>query len=150
MSLGVGMKAAKRTRPEGVVHYQIQPHFSSFVPTKILKKLLVIKIAENILTKTPTIRVKANPLTKLVPNAKRITLTIKVLELLSRIEGQALLTPSSTLAKKLAPLFLSSRILEKIKIFASTAIPIERIKPAIPAKVRVTENILKAERTRDK
>ena len=53
------------------------------------RKILEIIIAENIETKTPMPRVKANPLMSDVPNQKRIMAEI-ILEILeSRIEDQA-------------------------------------------------------------
>ena len=39
------------------------------------------------------------------------------------------------------PLFSSSRTLEKIRTFASTAIPTVKTIPAIPGKVRVAESM---------
>ena len=95
------------------------------------------------LIKTPRIRVKANPLTKLVPKANRIPLTIKVLRLLSLIDGHARLNPSSIAKPKIRPLRNSSFILSKIKMLASTAMPTLKIKPAIPASVKVTGISLK-------
>ena len=84
------------------------------------------------------LNVKANPLIKLVPKAKSIMATSKVVKFPSRIEGQLLLNPSSEAIAKLFSFFSSSLNLEKIKTLASTAIPIERINPPIPAKVKVT------------
>ena len=55
----------------------------------------------------------------------------------SLIDGQARRKPSSRAAILLKPFFSSSFVLSKIRILASTAMPIERIKPAIPARVMV-------------
>ena len=66
-----------------------------------------------------------------------------VLILESLIDGHALLKPSSMADNLEDPLFISSLILSKIKILASTAMPIERINPAIPDKVIVIDDALK-------
>ena len=95
-------------------------------------------MAENILTRIPILKVKAKPLIKLVPRKNKIKATIKVVRFPSLIEGQLLLNPSSRAMEKLCSRFNSSLILENIKILASTAIPIDNIKPPIPAKVKVT------------
>lgn len=86
----------------------------------------------------PMLNVRAKPLTKLVPNQKRIKATIKVVKLPSLIEGQLLLNPSIREVEKFFSSFSSSRMRENIKIFASTAMPIDKINPPIPAKVKVT------------
>ena len=67
----------------------------------------------------------------------KIAATNIVVRLPSRIEGQALLKPSSKEMEKLFCWFNSSFIREKIRILASIAIPIDKIKPPIPAKVKV-------------
>ncbi len=113
--------------------------FSNFVPAKNHKNVLVMNKAENMLSNIPMLKVKAKPLIKLVPNQKRIKATIKVVIFPSLIEGQLLLNPSIKETLKLFSCFISSLILEKIKTLASTAMPIERIKPPMPAKVKVTE-----------
>ncbi len=66
----------------------------------------------------------------------------------SLIGDQARLNPSSMAENRLKPFLSSSLILAKIKILASTAIPIERIKPAMPDKVMVVEVTLKAAKVR--
>lgn len=126
--------------------YSSHLNFSNFGPTKIIKSILVINIAENIETKIPILKVKANPLMKEVAKINKIAQTIKELKLLSRIEGQALLNPSSTDEESDFPSFISSLILEKIRILASTAIPMDRTKPPIPAKLKVTGMNLNKER----
>ena len=112
--------------------------FSAHLPIKTIKNILVINIAENKLTIIPSANVNANPLIKDVATKNKIAQTIKELKFESRIEGHALLNPSSIDYAKLFPDFISSFILAKIKIFASTAIPMERINPPMPAKVNVT------------
>ena len=56
----------------------------------------------------------------------------------SRIEFQARPKPASTAAGSDLPTRISSFIRSKIRMFASTAMPIDRTKPAMPARVRVT------------
>jgi len=90
------------------------------------------------LIKTPIPNTKANPLIKLVPNQKRMT-AVMMLEIFeSRIASHARLNPSSTASRRFSRSPSSSFRRSKIRTFASTAIPIERINPAIPAAVRVT------------
>ena len=60
---------------------------------------------------------------------------VEILE--SRIEGQARKKPYSIAAIFDNPRAISSLVRSNIKIFASTAIPIERINPATPANVIV-------------
>ena len=99
-------------------------------------------IAENILIITPMPSVKANPFTKLVPNQYKIIEVIILEALESRIDIQARENPSSTAAPRFRPARSSSLIRSNIRIFASTAIPMERINPAMPAAVRVTPRSL--------
>jgi len=100
-------------------------------------------MAENMLTKMPIAKVKAKPLMMLVPSQNKIRQVIKEEIFESRIEVQARLNPSSIAPPKLLPQFSSSLIRAKIKILASTAMPMDKMKPAMPAKVKVTENNLK-------
>ncbi len=107
------------------------------------------EIAVSIDTKTPRPNTRANPLISDVPNQKRMTAVIIDEMLESRIEGHALLKPSLMASRALretwptpaCPVFRprsSSLVRSKIKMFASTAIPMERIKAAMPAAVSVT------------
>ena len=105
-------------------------------------------MAVNIETITPKANVIANPLTILDVNIIKIKQVIKVEILLSRMEVHARLNPSSIDLDKDLQFSNSFFILEKIKILASTAIPIEIIKPAIPDKVKVTGQSLKIAKTR--
>ena len=95
-------------------------------------------IALNIETITPIARVNAKPLTMLVPQKYRITQVIIVVMFESKILVKALSNPELIAVKSVLPALNSSFVLSKIKILASTAIPILRIKPAIPARVSVT------------
>ena len=95
----------------------------------------------------PMANVKAKPLINEVVKIYKITAAIKVVTCESRIEDQARSKPILIAEARLLPSFTSSLILEKIKIFPSTAMPSDKIKPAIPAKVRVTGSILKIVKT---
>lgn len=100
-------------------------------------------IALNMETPIPIARVSAKPLIDPVPKLKRMAVVIREETLESRIDDQALLKPVIRASCFGRPQRISSLILSKIKILASTAIPIERINPAIPASVKVTGIILK-------
>ena len=56
----------------------------------------------------------------------------------SRIEFQARLKPASIAAGRLLPARSSSLVRSKIRMLASTAMPTESTKPAMPARVSVT------------
>src|SRR3990170_3434431 len=99
---------------------------------------LVTKIAENMLIIIPTAKVMAKPLTMLVVKVARIKQVIKVEALPSLMDDQARLNPSSMADKSGRPPANSSLRRSKIKTLASTAMPKERMKPAIPDNVRVT------------
>lgn len=118
--------------------YNNHLNFSILGPMKTISKILVIKIAENKLIKIPKDKVRANPFMKDVENINRIAQTIKEFKLLSRIDGQAREKPSEIAKVKPLPCLISSFILAKIKMLASTAIPMDKINPPIPAKVKVT------------
>ena len=115
-------------RPSGVV-------FS------IISRVLLTVNALNILTATPIPRVRAKPDIRLAPNLcpnqKSIALVIKVETLLSLMDVHALLNPISIAEVNVRPNLNSSFILSKIRMLASTAIPIERMKAATPASVKV-------------
>src|SRR3989344_2186027 len=97
------------------------------------KKILVMVMAENMDTITPRPRVSAKPLIKDVPNQKRIRAVIRFEILESRIDNQALEKPSFTASAMVQPERNSSLMRSKISTLASTATPIEIIKPARPA-----------------
>ena len=65
----------------------------------------------------------------------------------SKILVNALSKPRLIAVNNVLPALNSSFVLSKIRMFASTAIPIERIKPAIPANVKVTGINLNIENT---
>ena len=68
---------------------------------------------------------------------------INVVMLESRMEDHALEKPASTAFIAERPILSSSFIRSKIKIFASTAIPTDRMNPPIAASVNVTGISLK-------
>ena len=107
------------------------------------RRVRVTTIAVNILTATPIKRVKAKPITGalatiLLPNQYRIPQTIKVVILLSLIAVQARLNQTSIAAPSVRSVLSSSFIRSKMRILASTAMPIDKTKPPIPARLRVT------------
>jgi hypothetical protein len=102
-----------------------------------MSKDLVNTTAVNILTNIPKVRVTAKPLIGPVPNLNKTAAAIKVVILASIIVLIALVKPDSVAALRVFPFFNSSLILSKIITLASTAMPIDSIKPAIPGKVNV-------------
>ena len=92
-------------------------------------------MAENKEVKIPMIKVVANDSISPVPKTLRIIATSKWVTFASMMEGNAFLKPTSIEPDKSMPRYCSSRILSKINIFASTAVPIVNTIPAIPAKV---------------
>ena len=117
--------------------------FANFPSSTRNKSARFTIIAQKILAKIPKINVIANPRTKLVVIKKRIMATTRVVIFPSLIDDHALLYPSSIAFFTSLPPLISSRVREIIKILASIAIPTERIKPAIPERVRVTGIVLK-------
>ena len=104
-------------------------------------------MAEKSEMEIPIAKVMAKPRTIPEPNQYKIAQVIREEILESRIEGKALANPNLSEVAKSLPSLNSSFILSKIRILASTAMPIERINPAIPAKVKVTGIILKIDMT---
>ena len=62
----------------------------------------------------------------------------------SRIEFQARLKPASIAVASVLPVRSSSFVRSKIRMLASTAMPTESTKPAMPARVSVTGMIRKS------
>ena len=104
---------------------------------------LVNVIAESIDTATPIKNVRANPLMSDVPNRyKRIAvIMLEVFE--SRIAYHARAKPVWTASIIDRPWRNSSLMRSNMRTLASTAIPIDMMKPAMPAAVNVTEKSLK-------
>ena len=128
------------------------PGFScTRAPTTNLRKLLVTNIAENMLVTTPMASVIANPVTSgvpsLFPNHHNMAQVISVETLLSRIATHARLNPASMPTLRLRPARSSSFSLSNIRTLASTAIPMDKMKPAMPESVRVTGSNLNVART---
>ncbi len=86
------------------------------------------------------ISVYANPFTVPEPSIISTTAAIKVVIFPSRIADSAFWNPACTALRTDLPAAISSRIRAKITTFASTAIPIPRIIPAIPGSVSVISN----------
>ena len=112
-------------------------------------KFLVTTIPVNSEIKIPKIKVKAKPLTDPEVFKKdqskglnKIRPVRIVAVLASFILFQALPKASSKATLKGRPDLFSSLYLSKINILLSTAIPTDRIKPAIPGRLRVTGIIL--------
>ncbi len=107
----------------------------------------VTTIALNIEVSTPMIRTSAKPRITDDPNAYRIVAVMRLDTFESRIEFQARLKPASTAAGSDLPTRSSSFIRSKIRMLASTAMPTESTKPAMPASVSVTGMSRKIART---
>ncbi len=72
------------------------------------------------------------------PNEYRMVAVMRLDTFESRIEFQARLKPASTAAGSDLPMRNSSFIRSKMRMLASTAMPIDSTNPAMPARVRVT------------
>ena len=96
--------------------------------------------AVNTETRIEIIRVYAKPLTVPVPSHISTSAAINVVTFPSTIADSAFLYPSLMEVSTLLPDAISSRIREIMITFASTAIPIPRMTPAIPGSVRVISN----------
>ena len=83
-------------------------------------------------------------------NQYRIAQVINVDTCPSLIAGQALLNPMFIDDSIVRPVLNSSFILSKINMFASTAIPMDRIAAATPDRVKVIGNILNIVKTINK
>ena len=84
------------------------------------------------------IRTSAKPRITDDPKGYRIVAVIRLDTFESRMEFQARLKPASTAAGSDLPTRSSSFIRSKIRMLASTAMPTESTKPAMPASVSVT------------
>ena len=88
----------------------------------------------------PIARVVANPRTALDPKKIRTTAAIIVVMFESKIVHRAFENPVETAFFGSTPALSSSLILSNMITLASTAIPTERIRPAMPVYVRVDPN----------
>ena len=109
------------------------------LPLAIISSIIALDTTNAVksVVRIPTINVKANPCTGPVPNRNNIIPVINDVVFESKIAFNALLNPSSTEALNVLPLDNSSLTRSNTKIFASTAIPIVNIIPAIPGNVNV-------------
>ena len=94
-------------------------------------------IAVNILTTTPTPKLIAKPLTGPEPNTVKIPAVMITDTLASVIVERARLKPASMATRMDLPEKTSTLKRSKIRMFASTATPIDKIIPAMPGKVIV-------------
>ena len=100
------------------------------------KKWLTV-IAVNILTTTPTPKLIAKPFTGPEPKIVKIPAVIITDTFASVIVANARLKPASIATRMDLPENTSSLKRSKIRMFASTATPIDKIIPAIPGNVIV-------------
>ena len=120
---------------------RLKPPFASMPSAK--RNVRETEIAVSIETKTPSPKTSAKPWMIEVPNQKRMTAVIIEEILESRIEGHARPKPSLIASDEFLPERNSSLMRSKIRMLASTAIPIERMNPAMPAAVSVTGRSMK-------
>jgi len=105
-------------------------------------RILEIHITEKSETIIQIANINPNPLIKLIQKINRIIATISPVTFESQIADQDFLNQILAALAIFSHLLSSSLILSNIKILASIAIPIERIKPAIEARVRVIQRTL--------
>jgi len=104
-----------------------------------MRKVRVAVTAVNIDTRTPMTNTSANPLMTAVPPIQKRMMPVRMEERFeSRIELHARWNPSFIASFSDFPAFNSSLVRSKMRMFASTAIPIESMNAARPAVVRVT------------
>ena len=113
-------------------------------PTKKMRSERVTVTAVNSEIKTPTIRAIAKPLTCPVPILANTTEERIVQALESIIAGNARLNPISIATLSDRPPRISSLNRSNTRMFASTAIPTERMKPAIEASENVASIVFSA------
>ena len=102
-----------------------------------LKIVLETKTAVNRLIKRPRISVTAKPRIGPEPVIYRIKEEMMVVTCVSMIVTNARSKPIEIDSGTLIPSLNSSRIRSNISTFESTAIPMPRIRPAIPGRVKV-------------
>ena len=105
---------------------------------------LVTTSAVNMDTTIPSARVWANPLTGPLPRNQSTAAAIRVVMFPSRIADMALWKPAFSDACTEVPAESSSFTRAKMMTFASTAIPIPRMIPAIPGRVSVMSNAFRS------
>ena len=87
----------------------------------------------------PSARVAAKPLMVPLPRTPRTAAAIRVVTFPSTIAEVAFLNPISIADLTVFPFASSSRIRAKMITLASTAIPMDRMIPAIPGRVIVND-----------
>ena len=104
-------------------------------------RLRLTTTAVNMLISTPIPKLIAKPVTnappKRSPNQRSTPQVINVEILPSRMAGHARLNPTSIDDASVRPMRTSSFIRSKISTLASTAIPMDRIKPPMWERVKV-------------
>ena len=120
----------------------VTPRFTSAVSSDWLTARAV-----NTERTTPIASVIANPLIVPVPNIPSTRAAISVVTLPSMIADRALWKPPFTACFTDLPSASSSLIRVNMITLASTAIPTDRITPAIPGSVSVTLNRLSTSRS---
>ena len=107
----------------------------------IFSRILVTVIAVNMLRTMPRLKVTANPLIGPLPKKNKITAANNVVTFESKIVTKARLNPASIEARRVFPARNSSLNRSKINTLASTAIPMDKMIPAIPGSVSVAFSI---------
>ncbi len=98
-------------------------------------------------TMIPMPSVWAKPFTVPEPISHSTTAAISVVMLPSRIADNAFWKPVFSELRTLLPLAISSFTRAKMMTFASTAMPMPRMMPAMPGRVSVTSNAFKITNT---
>ncbi len=107
---------------------------------KAYSAVLVTNSAVNMDKRIPIASVVANPFTVPEPSRYSTAAAISVVTLPSTIADSALLKPVLIAERTVLPTAISSLIRVKMMTLASTAIPMERMMPAMPGSVSVTSN----------
>ena len=110
-------------------------------------KVRDIVTAVNIDVATPMIRTRAKPLIVADPPKYRIDAVMRLETFESRMEFQARLKPASVAETRVVPVLSSYLVRSKIRMLASTAMPTESTKLAMPARVSVTGTTRKSAST---
>ena len=108
-----------------------------------LSRKWVTVSAVNMETITPMPSVVAKPTIVPVPRKNSTAHAIRVVMLESRIAVNARLKPESIALLTVLPFLSSSLTRSKMMTFASTAIPMDRMMPAMPGRDRLTRTRLK-------
>jgi hypothetical protein len=107
-----------------------------------INNTLLIHIAENSDTIIPRANIRPNPLIRFTQNINNIIATINHVKFESQIADHDCLKPIAVASLSFFHFVISTLILSNIRIFASIAIPIDNIKPAIDASVNTIQSVL--------